>query len=235
MTAAENIPPENRQQGLALKDRMLAEWERVLAAEGISLTPEGLISALNSPQLSIRTGSAVILGRRREAAALPYLKALLADQPIVRVEAAMALVLLGDASGQIALIGMLDDGVLSGAPVTAAAYLAASGDPCGYPVVLQALNHDLAGIRLTAAVALRSFTGYHGREIGGIKIDLFKVVKNALDDPSGIVRRELLYVLAGLDVAEVAVLLSRIARSDRNQGVRLVARHLSSLKKRTKN
>jgi HEAT repeat protein len=235
MTAVENIPPENRQQGITLKDRMLAEWERVLAAEGISLTTEGLISALNSPHLSVRTGSAVILGRRQEIAALPYLKALLEDQPMVRVEAAMTLVLLGDESGKIALIKMLDDPLLTGSPVTAAGYLAVSGDPRGYQVVLQALNHDLAGIRLTAAVALRSFSGYHGREVNGNRIDLFDTVKKALKDPSGIVRRELLYVLAGLAEAGVAAVLSRIARSDSNQGVRLVARHLSYLKKRTKN
>jgi HEAT repeat protein len=216
-----------------MKDRLQEEWERVLAAAGIDLTVGGLTAALRSPQMNIRTGAAIILGRRRETSALPSLKPLLDDQPMVRVEAAMALALLGDESGKETLIQMLDDNLINGVPVTAAGYLAVLGDPRGYQVVLQALKSDLSGFRLTAAVALRSFLRYHSREAGGNRFDLFSTVTSALKDPSAIVRRELLYILASFPEPETVDYLADAARTDRNSTVRLVARHLLATKKRS--
>src|SRR4030042_827392 len=127
---------------------LVNEWTRILIGEGIPLTPEGLIAALQNPGLHIRTGAAIILGRSNVDTAVPYLKPLLKDELIVRVEAAMSLVLLKDTSGIPVLVEILDADILTGAPITAAGYLADLGDPRGYNVVLKALNSEFTGNRL---------------------------------------------------------------------------------------
>jgi HEAT repeat protein len=188
----QTIPPN-------MNDRLVKEWERFLDAERIALTTEGLIAALSNPQLHIRVGSAIILGRRRETAAISRLKALLEDHPMVRVEAAMSLYLLGDHSGIPALMAILDGDLLTGAPITAASYLAVTGDPRGYKNVLKALSSNFAGNRLMAAVALKSFLLCHDTMPGVNRLELYNVVEEALKDSNPLVRRELLYILSELD------------------------------------
>jgi HEAT repeat protein len=211
-----------------MNDRLAIEWERALAAEGITPTTESLMAALVSPHMHIRIGSATILGRRGEVKALSYLKPLLKDRPLVRVEAAMSLYLLGDKSGIPALIEILDSDLIAGTPVTAARYLANIGDPRGFKIVLKALRSDLDGTRLMAAVALKSFVPYHDKEIDGHKVDLLLVIRKALKYPNSLVRRQLLFTLAKLDDHRSKLILSSIARSDRNARVRLKARQLLS-------
>jgi HEAT repeat protein len=186
------IPPN-------MNDRLAKEWERFLDAEHIALTTEGLTAALSNPQLHIRVGSAIILGRRRETAAISRLKLLLEDQLMVRVEAAMSLYLLGDQSGIPALIAILDGDLLTGAPITAASYLAVTGDPRGYKTVLKALSSNFAGNRLMAAVALKNFIPCHDKRLAVNKLELYNAVEKALKDSNPLVRRELLYILSKLD------------------------------------
>lgn len=207
---------------------LINEWTRILTGAGVPLTPEGLIAALQNPILHIRTGAAILLGRNSEAAAIPYLKSLLKDDLTVRVEAAMSLTLLKDNSGIPVLIEILDGDVLTGAPVTAAGYLADLGDPRGYRVVLNELGSRFTGNRLMAAAALKSFLQYHGKVINGQKVDLFPVLKKAFNDPETTVRFEILYKLAKLNDPRVPALLSEISRSDSDESVRQIAKKLLS-------
>jgi HEAT repeat protein len=209
---------------------LVKEWERVLTGEGIILTTEGLINALGSRHLYLRLGSAIILGRRGEVSVIPYLKPLLEDHPMVCVEAAMSLYLLGDRSGMPVLIKTMDGDLLTGAPLTSAKYLALSGDPRGYTIVLRALRSDLDGTRLSAATALKSFIPFQGNKISGKKVDLFDVVRKTYKDSNPLVRRELLYILSKLNKQTSSALLSAISRSDKDQDIRRRAhRYLSSL------
>jgi HEAT repeat protein len=144
------------------------------------------------------------------------------------VEAATSLALLGDKTGVPVLIAALQEDLLTGAPITAASYLATLGDPRGYKVVLEALQSKLAGVRLSAAIALKSFLPYHGKRVGKQTVDLFVVLKEALKDADPLVRRELLYKLAMLDDRRSFPLLSEISHSDADEGIRETARQLSS-------
>lgn len=210
-------------------DQLVDVWKRTLAGAGIELTVAGLIGALSNAGSHIRTGAAIILGRRNEVSAIPHLKSLLVDQdPVVRVEAAMSLTLMDDRSGLPILIEALDEDLLTGAPTIAAGHLASLGDPRGYPVVLQALKADLAGIRLSAAVALKSFLYYHNKMINDNRLDLFVTLKETLNDPEPLVRRELLYKLAALDDPRASEHLLAISRSDSDEDVRQTAAQLLS-------
>lgn len=212
-------------------ERLMSVLEGTLAAEGIDLTTAGLIGALNSRRLLIRTEAAILLGRRREVSAIPHLKPLLGDGiSVVRVEAAMSLALLGDRSGVPVLVEALDEEFLTTAPVSAASYLAALGDPRGYQTVLKGLHSDLAGIRLAAATALKSFLPYQGRDIDGQPVDLFATVKEVLEDPDPLVRRELLHQVSMLDDPRVSPLLSRVCESDTDEQVRRTAQELLSVR-----
>jgi len=204
--------------------RLVDVWERSLAAEGITLTTAGLIAALENSCLDIRAGAALILGRRDNLIAIPYLSPLLKDEnPVVRVEAAMSLALLGNKSGIPVLIEALEESRFIGAAVTAAGYLATLGDPHGYYVVLKALRSKLTSTRLMAAVILRDFMVYHRQKVGGHKLDLFLTVKKALKDREPLVRRELLYTLAALDDKRINALMSMVHWSDSNERVRQTA------------
>lgn len=214
--------------------RLIDVWEKTLAGEGVELNSRGLIAALNSRRLHVRAGAALVLGRRGEVSAIPYLNLLLGDRSWrVRVEAAMSLALLGDRSGMPVLIEALDGDLLAGAPITAASYLAALGDPRGYNVMLKALRSELAGTRLTAALALTNFLPYHGKRIEGRKVDIFVTLKKALKDADPLVRRELLYKVAMLDDPRAPALLSMISRSDTDERVRQTAQQLLSSKSGT--
>lgn len=205
------------------QDEQLVEvWAGTLAAEGVELNTAGLISALSNPHSYVRTGAALILGRRGEDTAIPHLKSLLKDTSLaVRVEAAMSLALLGDKSGIPVLIEALHGELLTGAPLTAASYLAELDDERGHKVVLKALSSDLAGIRLMAAVALKSFISLHGKQI-----DLYDVLCKAVKDPDPAVRRELLYRVAALDDPRASDLLSSVMNSDDDEFVRQTAEQL---------
>lgn len=208
-------------------EHLVAVWESSLAAQDIEMTTPGLIAALSSPRLDIRTGAAILLGRRGEACVVSHLKSLLTDEiSVVRVEVAMSLELLGDGSGIPALVEILREGLFTSAPVTAARYLADLGDPRGYKTVLKALSSELVGIRLGAAVALKSFLSYHGRVLDDQKVDLLAVLEESLGDPDPLVRRELLHKVALLDDAGASALISRIADSDTDERVRQLAQEL---------
>lgn len=213
------------------EQRLVSVWGRTLATAGVPLTTEGLVAALSSPRLDIRAGAALILGRRGENSAIPHLALLLQDEfPLVRVEVAMSLALLGDKSGLPALIQLLDEPLVTGSPVTAASYLADLGDRRGYRIVLKALVSELAGIRLSAAVALKSFLPYHGTVINGERIDLVATIERALEDNDPLVRRELLHKLAQLNDPRVLPILSRVHDSDTDESVRRIAQALLSRK-----
>lgn len=221
--------PQGAQANKNRDERLIAVWTSTLAGEGVETTTAGLTTALNSPRLHIRAGAALLLGRRGVVSAIAHLRPLLEDQSAtVRVEAAMSLALLGDKTGVPVLIAALEEDLLTGAPITAASYLAALGNPRGYKVVLRALQSKLAGIRLNAAVALKSFIPYHGKIAEGQKLDLFSVVERALKDPEAMVRQELLHKLAMIDDKNGAALLSRIAQSDSDKRVRQTAQQLLS-------
>lgn len=210
-------------------EQMVAVWAEALADEGVELTTPGLINALGSEFLDVRAGAALLLGRLGPVSATASLSPLLEDQSAtVRVEAAMSLNLLGDKTGVPVLITALEEDLSTGAPITAASYLAALGDPRGYKVVLEALQSKLAGIRLSAAVALKSFFPYRGKRVGKQTVDLFLVLKEALKDADPLVRRELLYELAMLDDPRSSSLLLEISHSDADGGIRETAQLLSS-------
>jgi HEAT repeat protein len=202
------------------------EWSSILSGAGIPLTVEGIIEALQNPALDIRAGAAVIVGRSNMNQAIPFLKRLSGDDPLVQVEAAMSLALLQEGSGIPALIDLLDGDILTGAPITAAGYLADLGDPRGFPVILKALNSEFTGNRLIAAVKIKYFLQYHNQMINGVKTDLFPIIKTALSDPDPKVRRELLYKLARLHDPRSSFLLSAVSLSDTNEEVRHLARRL---------
>ena len=211
------------------QQRLMSVWEQSLAAAEVELTTPGLIEALQSPHLHIRVGAALLLGRRGEMSAISHLKSLLGDRiEAVRVEAAMSLALLGDRSGISVLAEAVNDELVTTAPITAASYLAVLGDPRGYKTVLKALNSNLTGIRLAAAVALKNFLPYKGKEIDGRKMNLFATLKKALNDPDSMVRRELLYKVAMLDDPRGSALLSKICDSDSDERVRQTAQYLLS-------
>jgi HEAT repeat protein len=208
-------------------ERLASIWQSALAAEGFDTTTPGLVAALECPRLDIRTGAAILLGRRGDVSAVPSLKRLLEDDiSVVRVEAAMSLALLGDESGMPVLVETLREKFTTSAPVTAARYLAALGDPRGYGTVLEGLRSELAGIRLGAAMALKSFVSYQGSMIEGQKVDLLATLEESLEDPEPLVRRELLHKVALLYEAGAPALLSRVAESDPDPRVRQTAQDL---------
>lgn len=143
----------------------------------------------------------------------------------------MSLALLGDKTGIPFLVKALDGDLLTGAPVTAARYLAGLDEPRGFPVILKALNSKLAGIRLAAAVALRDFLKYHGQKVGGQTFDLVAILEKTLQDPEPLVRRELLYKLAMLDTPGAGALLQEFSQSDTDEGVRQTAGQIIATKK----
>jgi HEAT repeat protein len=209
------------------RERLVAVWEGSLSAQGVETTTSGLIAALESPRLDVRTGAAILLGGRGDVSVVPRLRSLVRDEfSVVRVEAAMSLALLGDRSGLPVLIEALSEEFITSAPITAAGYLAVLGDPRGYTTILKGLRSELAGIRLGAAVALKSFLPYQGGVIDGQRIDLLATLETSLDDSDPLVRRELLHKVALLDDAGALPLLSRIAESDPDDRLRQVAREL---------
>jgi HEAT repeat protein len=209
--------------------RLVRLWEETLTGEGVELTLSGLVRALDNEDSHIRMGAALLLGRRGEQAALPKLKSLLNDpSPSVCTEAAAALALLGDGSGGPVLVDMLKADLLTGAPLTAARYLASRGDPQGFEVVVRALKSELAGIRLLGAVALKEFIPYHAKKEDGHGLDLFSFIKGSLGDPDPTVRTELLFKAASLDDPRVHDLLVAVAGSDPEEDVRRTAAQLYS-------
>lgn len=209
------------------QERLIATWENQLAAEGIALSRDGLIDALDDHRLHIRGGAALLLGHREDQRAIPKLRWLLEDDvPAVRVEAAMALARLGDPLGIPVLVSALEEDILSDAPLTAAKYLAERGDVRGFELVQQALQHPLEGVRLHAAVALKYFLPCHGQVAGGREIDLVEAIRSGLRDPLPQVRGELLYKLAGLEDNRVGPLLAEIAAADPDEDVRQAAQML---------
>jgi HEAT repeat protein len=208
-------------------DRLAEVWGQTLAGEGVKLTAPGLTAALDSRKLHVRTGAVILLGRRGEKSAIPLLKPLLEDRiAIVRVEAAMSLCLLGDLSGMPVLTAALDEDLLTGAPTTAAGYLAARGDPAGWKIILKAFGSPLAGIRLNAAVALKSFLPYHAQIINGEKIDIAGLVDRTMVDSDALVRREIIYKLAGLEDERSVPILKRVAKTDGDESIRAAAQQL---------
>jgi len=157
----------------------------VLRLNGVALEPNALIDVLASPKSDpiLRAAAAHTAGADGAGAAVPALRETLeGTDDLTAVEAAYALVRLGDEQGKAALVAAVGRPVeLELAPLFAAGYLAQLGDPRGFPVVVRALDGDAPAARMVACKQLHFFIPFHGwRQSNGDIVDVAGAFERAL-------------------------------------------------------
>lgn len=172
----------------------------VLRLNGVAPEPDALIALLVSPESDpmLRAAAAHTAGADRAAAAVPALReALGATDDVTAVEAAYALLRLGDAAGEAALAAAVaHPGALELGPLFAAGYLAQSGDPRGFPAVVRALQGDAPAQRMVACKQLHFFMPFHGRRgPTGDVVDVVGAFQQALAHPDSALHWQALFQL----------------------------------------
>ena len=191
-------------------DGALDEQARgLLEANGVSVDPEGLRTALASPISILQGASARVLGAIGDRDAVPALADVLGDAARledVHVEAAYALARLGDPRGPTALRQALALPVeASPAPSQAAGALARLDDTSGWPVVEGALQ---SGNQVTAMVAVKQLPAFVHRPSLPDE-DVWSAFATALSSEHPAVSAEARSQLSALDDPEAARLLGR--------------------------
>lgn len=140
----------------------------ILGANGIGLSVEELMVALDNDVNVLQAAAAHRLGEIGERAAIGRLVELAgSSDDLVKVEAGYALARMGEKAGVEELVDFLEDpleGYIS-APLSAGC-LARLGDARGWPVIVEALGSRFAEIRMIAAKQLSLFLPFDGRPDG---------------------------------------------------------------------
>lgn len=177
----------------------------LLQSNGIELTPEGVVAALDADVEVIQAAAARVLGETGERAGIPKLREL-ATGPgdSVRAEAAYALARLGEPEGREALRATLElpiDAYV--APMQAAGSLARLGDPAGAPVIERGLKSRNEIIRMVACKQLIHFVPLDGAELErGKRLDVFALFDRALRDRDRGVAQQARVQLEELDLPQ---------------------------------
>jgi HEAT repeat protein len=172
----------------------------VLRLNGVALEPDALIAVLVSPESDpiLRAAAAHTAGADGAATAVPALReALGATDDVTAVEAAYALVRLGDGAGEAALVeAVARPAEFELGPLFAAGYLAQSGDPRGFPTVVRALHGDAPAARMLACKQLHFFIPFHGRRgPAGDVVDVVSAFRQALAHPDSALHWQALFQL----------------------------------------
>jgi HEAT repeat protein len=197
----------------------------------IVVTTRHILAQLGSDDLSKAEAAAYVAGRCRaqDAAADARLTVALretaksAGEAIVRIEAAMSLVLRGEAEGMDMLRELAKRDTPFDEPYKAALYLAEAGDPSGWPAFQRALSGTVVGQRLNGVRWVLGFLPFDGKRVGDATIDLRAELVARLRDDVMLVRREVPSQLVRLNPPDLTALLEGVARDDADESVRRVA------------
>jgi len=198
------------------------DWRsrELLARNGIPATEEALLAAL-------QTQSNVLLSAAAHAsaslpAAAPLLRQIIhGPDDYAAVEAAYALARLGEEDGKETLRNALRrplGAYLS--PVLAAGYLAQLGDPSGFPVIREALGHELLAIRMLACKQLFFFVPYQGQ------VDALGLFERALEDRDPTVQGQALAQLRSLRSPATRPMLEKYLKHVEDRYLRDLAREI---------
>jgi HEAT repeat protein len=167
----------------------------LLESNGYGTSTAELLKTLRDPLGIFQAAAARTLGARGERDAADALRRLAADgtsEETARVQAAWALVRLGDDGGRQTLAELLAlNPEASPAPLQAAGALARLGDPAGFAIVRHALESDNRITAMVATKQLFAFAGLHG-------VDLDEAYARALARPEENIVGEARAQLAGL-------------------------------------
>ena len=181
-------------------DEAYRRSEELLRSDGWSTDPDALIRALRIGDVAVRSEAAFMLGRDASPPAQQALAVALGDEEArVRVEAATSLLGTGlHAEACRTLREETHGPFFEGAPLRAAAALAAADDLSGYARIRAALISTDAAERFEGAGALYAFVDHDGVEAAdGEVVDIRTDVAQVIDDPEPL-------------VAEVAAALRRL-------------------------
>jgi len=178
-----NVP--NPPAGTRYEDYEDFRSAELLRANGSEPDDAGVLSALRTRTGILLAAAAHTAGARGFADALPTLERLRqAADDTVAVEAAYALVRLGVEDGRATLRDLLRArGPLDLGGLRAAGYLALTGDPSGYPAVVDALHSEHMVIRMTACKQLYAFVALDGMaDPSGEPVDVGALFRTPLAD-----------------------------------------------------
>lgn len=136
-----------------------------------------------------------------------------------RVEAAMALALLGDVATAKPVLVEESRGAGAGA-WSAASYLAQLGDPAAWPSIVASLEGDDGHGRLMAARELVAFLPFDGTDVDGVVVDASDRLRSILDDVQESVRAEAPSLVAEAGLPDAPELLRRAAANSSDPRVR---------------
>lgn len=157
----------------------------LLAANGIGTSTEALRRALTSGSSVLQGAAAHVAGSAGLTDLVPDLRVLEAEsEDLVRVEAAYALIRLGEDDRAATLREALDQPVTThlGPPV-AAGDLARWGDPVGFPVLEACLAAGNLIVRMGGCKQLIHFVPFQGRQLAhGTVVDAIGLLERTTRD-----------------------------------------------------
>ena len=201
----------------------------ILKANGISLSEDELIAALDNTTNVLQAAVAHAIGSLRIRAAIPKLKQLLAStEDLVKVEAAYALARLGESEGKEALrecLGYPLDAYLF--PPIAAGYLAQLGDPQGFQTIVRCFEIDIPAIRMLACKQLFFFVPFQGtQDSDGKVLDVYGLFERTLNDPDINIQWQTLAQLRELRAQPVKQILEGYIENAGDEQLRNIAREI---------
>jgi hypothetical protein len=192
----------------------------ILEQNGIAVDEASLVRALESQANLLQAFAAHAAGAIGARSAISILNNLLSSpDDTAQVESGFALVRLGEDSGRDVLVAALEwpsNAYLS--TLTAAGYLAQSGDPRGLPQIAAALNSDLGASRMLACKQLLFFWPYHCQPP-----DVLALFTRALADVDTNVQWQALVQMRQIASPTFAESLDAYLKVVRDAGLRVVA------------
>lgn len=202
---------------------------KILKANGISLSEDELIAALDNTTNILQAAVVHTIGSSRIRAAIPKLKKLLAStEDLVKVEAAYALARLGEREGKEALVECLGCPLNAYLfPPIAAGYLARLGDPQSFQTIVRCFDIDISAIRMLACKQLYFFVPFQGvQDSDGNVIDVYRLFDRALKDPDTDIQWQALVQLRELRAPAVKQILEDYIKTATDEHLRNVAREI---------
>jgi HEAT repeat protein len=200
----------------------------ILKVNGIQLSEAALVTAVGETTNILQAAAAHVIGTLPSLTvnARAALTMLLEDSnDTVRVEAAYALARHGVSAGTEALLTGIDYPLkASVSPLTAAGYLAALGNPRGFPVIVEGLDSNLAAVRSVASKQLYFFAPFHGSQVQeGKTIDVVRQFERALEDPDNGIQWQALVQLREVALPGFPEFLESYIRNTTDPGLRNLA------------
>lgn len=195
------------------------------------VTVGALLTALRDDDMLRREAAAYVAGRCHaqdedaDASLTAAVDSALADanDPVLRIELAMAAALRGVAAGGSALRTAARERDPFAEPHKAAAYLASLGDPSGWPAIVRTAQGGVAHYRLMAVRAVLQFEPFAGRTIEGEVVDPKGRAVAALEDEDALVRAEVPAVLERLAIDDLEAVLRPVVNGDPSPEVKAAA------------